>query len=232
MPRAKAILGLAVTSLLPSFASAQTPTPLIKEHDTIIGIGAVTALTNVAVTDSKMWITLTDTDLADSSTDSCILRNGFVTLREGALLFSPPNSSLDDWSSIALTNRGDLGMLLKVKVGTNVFDGAFWNLLPVALKDQVVVAPPLGPNSTWLKMDVVKMNAHNEMLVLGEVQNTAITGTNNTFRMDARKRLHEICGIAKNRRPGARRVMMVVTMLMAPRIVDRPAARSASAMTL
>ncbi|MSR61331.1 MAG: hypothetical protein EXS08_02630 [Planctomycetes bacterium] len=129
------------------------------------------------MTDGKMWITLTDTNLADSNTDGCILRNGFVTLREGALLFSPPNSSLDDWGSIALTNRGDLGMILKVKVGSSTFDGAFWNLLPVALKDQVVVAPPLGPNSTWVKMDVIKMNARNDMLVLGEIQNTAVTGT-------------------------------------------------------
>jgi len=183
MPRGNAILGLALTGLVPSFATAQTPTTLVAEHDTIIGMGAVTSLTNVSINDNKMWVTLTDTDLADSNTDGCLLRNGFVTLREGAILFSPANSLLDDFASIALTNRGDLGMLLKVKTGSAIYDGAFWNLLPVALKDSVINSPILGPNSTWLKMDVIKMNGNNDMLILGEIQNTAIGGA--TSKEDA-----------------------------------------------
>lgn len=194
MRHAKSVLGLALLGLFPSAVFGQSIQTLIKKNDTIIGLGGMVGMTYVAVNDSKTWMALLSTSFPDSTRDGCLLSNGFVTLREGSPLFAPVGSILDEWNSISLTNRGDLGMIIKARpsVGLPV-DGAFRNLVPVALKDQVIVSPNLGAGADWETFAVVKMNSNNEMFVLGEVANPAVT--RNKERTLVRYRLDDLGNI-------------------------------------
>jgi len=207
MRSAKSILGLAVIGLVPSAVAGQSTPPtidtLVKKGDTVIGLGAMIALSSgslayVGINDSKTWMALMSTDFPDGNRDGCILSNGFVTLREGSPLSAPVGSTLDEWTSINLTNRGDLAMLIKAKpaVGPSV-DGAYRNLVPVAVRGQVVSSPFLGssPPSTWDSFAVIKMNSNNEMFVLGEIANTAPTASRAKEKSLVRYRLDNAANI-------------------------------------
>jgi len=177
------LLGLAALGLAPGWALAlpggdqPTVVPLVQQTDTIIGIGELTSITYVSITNDRNWTAVIDTAFSDSDTDGALLRNGFVTLREGTTLFNPPGSVLDDWISVSFADNGHLGMLLRTRQGATVVDGAFWNLVPVALKDEVIEAVPLGPNSDWDRFDVIKLNNRNELFVMGDIDNTSVSGT-------------------------------------------------------
>lgn len=176
MRNAKSILALALLGLAPSAVFGQSIDTLVKKGDTIIGVGAMVAMSYLGINDSKTWMAQLATDFLDSTRDGCILSNGFVSLREGTPLFAPVGSTLDEWNSINLTNRGDLAMILRAKpsVGASV-DGAFRNLVPVAMRAAPIVSPHLGPGSTWDSFAVVKMNSNNEMFILGEIANPAVS---------------------------------------------------------
>jgi hypothetical protein len=174
----KTILGLAIAGLLPSAAAAQTPTPtsLIAAGDTIIGMGSMENATYVGVTDSNLWSALVDTSFDDGSKDGCVLRNGFVMLREGTQLFAPPSSRLGEWISINMNSKGDLGQVLLLEVPGGTQQGLFWNLVPIALKGTPVVHPNVGAGTTWDNFAVVKLTDRNKIFVLGEVADPTITG--------------------------------------------------------
>ena len=180
MRTAKTLLGLVALGLGASTASGQTqdvPTlgTLIRQNDTIIGLGSLQGMSWMGLNDSKTWAALCSTSIGDATIDGCILMNGYVTLREGGLLFAPPNTLLDEWNSVWLSNSGNLGMLIKTKstTGSTFRDGAFWNLTPVAMRDDVVSAPPFPPPpavpADWDTFAVIKLNARNQMFILGEI---------------------------------------------------------------
>jgi hypothetical protein len=184
MRSAKPILGFTLLALLPSAVAGQAMPPsfdtLVKKGDTIIGLGAMITLSAgtlayLGVNDSKTWMTLLTTDYPDPNRDGCILSNGFVTLREGTPLSAPAGSTLDEWTSINMTNRGDLAMLIREKpaVGGASIDGAYRNLVPIALRGQRIDSPNFGGPllSTWDTFAVIKMNSNNEMFILGDIAN-------------------------------------------------------------
>jgi hypothetical protein len=172
----KGLLGLLVLGSVPSVAVAQASvTSLLDDGDTIIGLGALDAIDTVSINENRMWTAVVDSDFADGTQDGAVLRNGFVTLREGMSLFAPENSILDEWNSVWLTNNGDLGMVLKYKQGTtsNLF-GAFWNLLPVAVTDQVFSANFVGDNAKWKTFGFAKLDDANRLYVMGEIDDPDI----------------------------------------------------------
>lgn len=198
MRTAKLLLGLAALGLAPSAPSGQggaadapTSETLVKQGDTVIGMGPMTFTLNwVAVDDDKRWFAQIGTDLNpdDINRDGCILSNGFVTLREGAPLSAPAGAVLDDWSSVSLNDLGDLGMVIQVKPLTGAgFTAVYWNLTPVAKKDDKVDAAtnsvppgplnpptPTAPND-WDTFSVAKLNAKNQIFVIGEIVQSLTT---------------------------------------------------------
>ena len=175
-----ALLGLA------GAAFGQTPPPvttetLLQQNETVVGLGGMLSLTNLVVNDQKTWILQLATSFPDSNRDGCLYSNGFVIMREGSPL--PNSSSLDDWAGLSLNSRGDLGMIIKVRppIPGTIFDGAHWNGVMVAKKDQVIDVPPFSAHPTidtdWENIQVIKLNNRNEMFLMGEVANPAITRT-------------------------------------------------------
>ncbi|MEQ1894207.1 MAG: hypothetical protein ABL998_16825 [Planctomycetota bacterium] len=146
---------------------------MVKENDTIIGMGALLTMTYVQVNDSGMWTASVDTDFFDTGRDGAILRNGFVTLREGATLFAPPGAILDEIDSVNLANTGHLGLVIRIP---GPKDAVYWNTVPLAIKDDLVGGPLVPATADWDKFDFVKINDANEVFVIGEIVNASVAG--------------------------------------------------------
>jgi hypothetical protein len=182
----KAIPALAVLGLASGLLHAQTPTALIKEGDTIVGMGALEIINYLAMNDAKTWCAGVVTSFPDTIRDGALLRSGFVTLRENMLLPFPIGAVLDDFSSVSFNNSGEIGMIVKAKVGDNApQDMLYYNLVPIAkqgattgpwLPIELVTGPGIGANSPWVLISVAKLNANNELFVSGQINNTSVTG--------------------------------------------------------
>lgn len=180
MRTAKTILALAVLAGTARQGAGQEPTvtAFLKQNQAILGVGGVRTTPYVTINDSRLWAARIGTDFVDSERDFVVLRNGFVTLREGMAIFNPAGYILDDWNSLTLSNRGDFGMLLKIKNATESKEGVFWNLVPVVLGGDVIVSPLLGANSVYDKFRNIKMNGNNVMYVVASINNTAVGSGN------------------------------------------------------
>lgn len=179
----KTVLGTVVLGMAGSLAEGQSVNTLIKAGDAIVGIGAMRVVPYIAIADSQLWVARIGTDSPDGDRDFVVLRNGFVTLREGMTLFNPAGAKLDDWTSLAVNANADLAMAVTLKMPPNMNNpdgfttpGLLFNLTPLAIKDQIINAAGLGPNSDWDKFESVKVNARNEVFFLGEINNTAVGG--------------------------------------------------------
>src|SRR5262245_1278284 len=173
-----AVLGLAAA------AFGQTPTglsyeTLIQQNETVVGLGAMLTMNNLVINDGKTWVLQLSTSFPDNNRDGCLFSNGFVVMREGSPLAAPSGTTLDDWAGLSLNKNGDLGMIVKIRppLPGTVFDGAYWNSVLVAAKDQIIPVPPFlpsGATTDWDNIQVVKLNKRNEMFLFGEVINPAL----------------------------------------------------------
>ena len=166
------LFSLALALGVSSSIRAQTPELLVKQGTQITGLGTVTSISYVQILDSRTWVAQVDTDHPDTTRDGAILRNGLVFLREGDLLSAPSSTILDDFDSINMSGSGDLAMCLRVTVnGVVTKEALYWNTVPIALKDDILSSPLVGPGTDWETFDIVKMNSANEIFVVGDVNN-------------------------------------------------------------
>jgi hypothetical protein len=173
----KAIPALAILGLAAGLAHGQTPTALLKEGDTIIGMGALETISYLGVTDSKTWCSSVVTSFPDSTRDGALLRSGFLTLRENMLVPAPIGATLDEFTSLSFNNKGELGMILKTRTSTGEsVDALYYNLVPITTQTDFVTGPGIGPNSPWVQMTVAKLSGNNHLFVSGQINNQSITG--------------------------------------------------------
>lgn len=164
-----------VLALLASVAGAQhdahfTLAPLIHEGEAVIGMGALEGLSRTGVNDGGMWVAAVDTTFPDPGRDGAILRNGFVTLREGTALLEPPSATqTGGFGAISLTDSGELGLLMEFEAGS-VRTGMFWNLVCAVATNDPFVHPDLPAGTIWINLLRSRMNENRQMLVLGELQ--------------------------------------------------------------
>ena len=114
-----------------------------------------------------------DTDHPDLARDEAILRNGLVALREGDLLSAPASTTLDSFDSLSMSASGALAMCLHVLVNGTTREALYWNSVPIALKDSLLVSPLVGTGTDWESFDIVQSNDANEVFVVGDVNNPA-----------------------------------------------------------
>lgn len=189
MRSGKNLLGLIAAGSLASLAAAQTPQLLVQDGSTIIGMGSLTQILYVQVLDSGTWVAQVDTNFSDTTRDGALLRSGFVTLREGSPLFSPANTTLDDWDSTNMSQTGHLAMAMRASVSGSSREALYWNTVPIALLNTVLTSPLVGSGTTWQTFDICKINSNNEVYVIGDVANPNVAGAREAtlckFTMDA-----------------------------------------------
>lgn len=168
--------GVFASFALASFVAAQTPTALIKEGDTLVGIGAVDTFENVLVNDRGTWIAHVRSTFPDVTREEVLLRSGFVTLREGSGLFAPSGALLGAFHSLAVNDAGHLALnvdLQGVPAANN--SGLFWNTLVLLQKGTPIGLPGLDTR-IWTGFGTVRMNGANTMLALAKTREAAGTG--------------------------------------------------------
>src|SRR5262245_37837099 len=170
-------LGVLGFGLFSTLAGAQVTQPvpapraLITEGDAVIGLGAMKDHKNAQISEQGMWIGQILTTFDDAARDEVLLRNGFVTLRDGASLFAMPGAqptTLVAWTSYSVSETGNLAMALTTKVGASNSAGLYWNTLPVTVKSgtgtgaQPITGPGIGQrpanaDSFWQVFSVMKI---------------------------------------------------------------------------
>src|SRR5262245_25046326 len=161
-----------VVALTPASTRAQSVGVALKQGDALSTGEHVVAIREARIGDDGSVLALVDTDLADATQNGVLLRDGVIVLREGSPLSTPAGTTLDDWRGLVSNEHGDLGMILRVlpQVGVAV-DGAYWNGVKVAIKDQLIDAAHVPAGTDWETMRVVKLNSSNQMFLLGEIAN-------------------------------------------------------------
>ncbi len=171
-------LGLTL-GLLVSTAFAQTEQIRLRDGDAIVGLGPLSGVMPANVNDQGMWVVHVDTDIRIDQ-DEALLRNGFVTLREGTLLFNPPGARITGFGSFALTDSGDLAMALDLSGlsgGSSNNNGLFFNTRALGWEGGPLEAPELAPGTTWGTIQIIKVNDFNTVVTVGELRKAGAPAT-------------------------------------------------------
>jgi hypothetical protein len=192
MRSSKAILGLAALGLSTLPVVAQDARFLLQADDTIIGVGLIDRLNYMEVLDTGTWLAVVEAG-PDNTRDQCILRNGFLTLREGMNLPFPAGSTAFTWGSMDMASNGDIALHIGARQGTVTNDGLYWNLALVALEGQTLNVPPLAPNATITSIQSVRVTADRTIIALVELTNPPQTRARTLmrFRLDAQGNVTE-----------------------------------------
>ena len=159
---------------------AQSITPLVQEGDTVPGVGVVTGIQNVAINSSGQWTVEVDTDNADTDADEVMLRDGLVYLVEGQALPLPLGATLDGFDAL---NRSELGfsawnLRLDGTPGGIADDtGVYVDTVLVVQEGGISTAPEFSAGTPYTGFFDVKINEANQLLVVGEVDDPALSST-------------------------------------------------------
>ncbi len=159
----------------PAAPAAQAPEVLLSEGDTVIGLGALAGLGPVFAGDAGTWLAVVDTSFPVTSQDEAILRNGIVTLREGAALLEPAGATIDVFGSLALNDAGHLAQVLELSGPPASADaGVFWNARLVAREGAPLGAAGTHPAAAWLDFSAVGIDSGDALVVAGEIDDPTV----------------------------------------------------------
>lgn len=182
MQRGKSILSLIAAGTLAAVPLAQEVNTLLRQGDTIIGVGAFASTSALRVNDQRTWVATIDTD-ADTARDKALLRNWLAILREGNIVYSEIEGDfavLNDFEAVELTSSGDLAMILRIGATlSGAHSGLFWNGIPIMRSTDPITAPGFAAGTTWSTFKNLKAS-NNQIMLLGE---TSSNRDNVIFRL-------------------------------------------------
>jgi hypothetical protein len=174
----------ALTAGLMAFAAAKaetrfTITPAVLEGDSVPTVGMLTRIDNLVINNSGSWIVEADTDNPDTETDSVLIKDGVLLLREGQSLAEPAGASIDSFDSITLNNNGDSGWNFFLNGTGGTFDdsGVYFNTGLVLQESTISMAPEFSPDTPYIGFFEVKINDAGSLLVMASVDDPVIPTT-------------------------------------------------------
>ena len=171
---------LACLTLCSSLPLAQTSTVVLRRGDSIPGYsgGTVTTIERFVVTNNAEWLAIVDTNNPDEALDEIVIRNGILTLQEGTSLASPTGATLGGFNSLNVDTLGDLFWDLTL-VGPST--ALYRNTRLVAKIGDPLNTVGFSRDASWLSFNgFVLANNNNQLLVAGEVNDSAIPGGSDT----------------------------------------------------
>ncbi|MDZ4753844.1 MAG: dockerin type I repeat-containing protein [Phycisphaerae bacterium] len=152
-----------------------TIVPLVLEGDGVRGIGAVTGIESIAVTDSGSWMIEIDTDFIDTNQDGVILRDGSVAFREGQKLSVPVGATIDSFDSVHLSPTGFTGWNLFLdNVPGNMDSGIFYEDQLLIQESEFSTAAGFSRNTPYIGFFEVRMDSANRLFVVASVDDLTI----------------------------------------------------------
>ena len=168
--------GLAVLVLVATgIASAQTSRTLVEQGTAIFGVGTVTKVSSVVVSDTGDWYALVETD-GPSLSDTAILLNGIPTLQEGDSLSDPTGSEVRRFDQYSANSTGGLGLLLVLRgVPTDSDAVVVYDTHLLGREGTICEAPEFSLGTKWVNFKTVAINDSNTVLCVGNVDDPAIS---------------------------------------------------------
>ncbi|MHC5210901.1 MAG: hypothetical protein ACYTG2_09310 [Planctomycetota bacterium] len=181
-PTLRLALAACTALALPALAVAQsqyTPTALIEEGDAVGGVGNVTSVSTMAVTNGGDWIVELDTDNADTNIDGALVRNGSLHLQEGQGLPLPSGALLDSFDAVNLNGalNSCWNFFLDGTSGTSDDSGVYFGTNLLIQESDVSTAPAFTPGTPYIGFFEVKINNSDIALVMASIDDPAIASS-------------------------------------------------------
>lgn len=144
----RAALGASI--LAPALASNQIEV-LVLEGDVVPGVGSVTRIDHISLSENGEWLVEADTDHANTDADTVVLRNGTLFLREGQAMAQPAGATLDAFDSMRFNLSGELSFnhFLDGTTGINDDSGVYFGPTLVVQEGATTTATGFGPGTTY-----------------------------------------------------------------------------------
>lgn len=174
------LMGLTLQwSVLPADAASVRISLLVIEGDTVPGVGIVTRIDELGVSNDGDWTVEADTDNADTERDSVVLRNGALYVREGDALPLPAGASIGSFDSININANGNSGwnLFLDGTSGTSDDSGVYLNTDLVIQEGDVSTSPDFSAGTPYIGFFDVKINNSDELFIVASIDDPAIPST-------------------------------------------------------
>jgi hypothetical protein len=169
---------LALGLLLTSPAASQAIIPLVLEGDAVAGVGNVTSIDGMFITDLGEWLVEADTDFATTDADGVVLRGGVLYLREGDPLVAPAGTSVGSFDSVQMNDAGDVRWNLFLDGATTGTDSGFFHGTTLLIQEGDAPAiVGLSAGSAFQGFFEAKTDDAGTSLLLATVDDPAITST-------------------------------------------------------
>ncbi|MBI4881050.1 MAG: hypothetical protein HY812_15545 [Planctomycetes bacterium] len=178
-----AALALASVALTRGAAAADpavTPTAVVVEGDTVIGVGLVTFVDNLAVNNGGETLVAADTDNANTNIDSVLLKDGpTLYLQEGQLLTLPAGAWIDSFDTVNLNNGGSSGwnFFLAGTSGINDDSGVYLDTTLLIQEGSIATAIQFSPGTPYIGFFECGVNDSSQVLIVASVDDPAIATT-------------------------------------------------------
>ena len=186
-----AALPIAALACLATRSVAQTPVGILRHPDSLTlpgptnstlvpGVGFITTFNAIAVNDHGEWLADVTTDATPVEIADVILRNGFLTLQQGAILGKPTGALISNFRSLNIDNAGNSmwDFEFVIPPGTASTSGLFFNTKLIAAVGDPLNTLGYSRNATWLNFNgVVKSNDNNQFIVGCQVSDANIQGS-------------------------------------------------------
>ncbi|MBK9127694.1 MAG: hypothetical protein IPM13_07815 [Phycisphaerales bacterium] len=170
------LLVLGAAALVP----AATITAVVLDGDIVPGVGAVTAVDNVAVNNLGNWLALVDTD-GVTTADMCVLSGGpgggfIMKYREGQSLIGLPIGVLSSIDGFCINDAGNSGwnFFLSGTGSTNNDSGIFYNDQLVIQEGTMAASPPFEPGTPYIGFFDARMNNADQIAIIASVDAPSI----------------------------------------------------------
>jgi hypothetical protein len=167
-----AVLGAAALSA--TSASAQTITTLIREGNTVPGVGTVTGTDGYAVNNSGEWIVEAATNNPDANSNLVLLRTGVQYWRENDAF---GGANLSSWDDHSLNNNSELAGNLFLRPTSPTDSGIHFNKTMTIQESTVSTAPQFTAGTPYVGWFGVKMNDSRQGVMVASVDDLNIATT-------------------------------------------------------
>lgn len=175
---ARASMPLVASIVLGSALLGQDPAPLVMTGDLIPGIGTVAHTMEVKVNDSGSWLVRVATDHPDPLRSEVLIQDGVVVLRGGDPI-GPGAAQVLRAEDFDLNAAGHHASVMELENTLGDFDdtGVSFDTQLVLQEGGITSLTEFTPGTTYVRFNSVRINAANQLLVEGAVDDPMVTGT-------------------------------------------------------
>ena len=158
---------LGLTTVLPAFAVPLFPVQVVlRNGDTVTGVGLVTTIDNLAVNGAGSWIVQVDTNNADTTIDACLVKDGALLLRENDPI-APSPAAISSFDGISIGGAGTFaGNIFLRNMPTNQDSGVYLGTSLIIHESQISTAPQFSPNTPYIGFFEAKVNASDQQIFM------------------------------------------------------------------